>query len=319
VFLYRLKGIPHMFSKTPRVWGMIVIVTAIQLLSTLPAAAQTAYVQEQEQWRKDQEKDLTQPKGWLSLAGLYWLKEGRNSLGSAATNDLVFPGTGTPPAIGVIEFHQGTAAFTAEPKVAVIIDGKAQSSAKLAADDTGAPTSLQLGSLSWNVIKRGERYGVRLRDSANPSLTSFTGMKWFPVEESFRVVADFTAYETPRTVPITNVLGDVYQMKAPGLLKFKIGQEEFSLEPVLEDEKLFIIFRDLTSGKETYGAGRFLYADAAKDGKVILDFNQSVNPPCAFTPFATCPLPPARNWLKVAIRAGELKYHETGNGVAAEK
>jgi uncharacterized protein (DUF1684 family) len=308
-----------MFVKTSRVLAVIVIVAAIQLLSTLPATAQTAYVTEQEQWREDQQKDLTQPKGWLSLAGLYWLKEGRNSLGGATTNDLVFPGPGTPPAIGVIEFHQGTATFTAEPKVAVIIDGKAQGTAKLAADDTGAPTSLQLGSLSWSLIKRGERYGVRLRDSANPSLTGFTGMKWFPVQESMRVVSDFTAYENPRTVAITSVLSDVYQMKAPGLLKFKVGQEEFTLEPVLEDEKLFIIFRDLTSGKETYGAGRFLYADAAKEGKVILDFNQAVNPPCAFTPFATCPLPPARNWLKVAIRAGELKYHETGNGVAGEK
>lgn len=294
-------------------------VVSTQLTFANAAWAQNAYAREQEQWRKDQQKELTKPNGWLSLAGLFWLKEGRNYLGAAPANDMVFPGVGVPPSIGVIELKDGVAWFTADPQVPVSVDGTVVRSMKLAADDSGAPTKLSLGTLTWNVIKRNERFGVRLRDSANPRLTAFTGMKWFPVKAGLRVVAQFTPYESSRKVPITNVLGQVFQMDAPGLLTFKIGRQEFTLEPVLEDKKLLIIFRDLSSGKETYGAGRFLYADPAVDGKVVLDFNQAVNPPCAFTPFATCPLPPVRNWLKVLIRAGELAHHLPGNESARGK
>lgn len=293
------------------------LVSGASLLPLLePASAQTTYVQEQEQWRREQEADLRKPSGWLSLAGLYWLKEGRNFVGGAADNDFVFPGAKVSPHIGVIEFHQGSAVFTADPSAVVTWEGADSATVttmRLDGDDAKLPVVLQSGSLKWVMIKRGERYGIRLRDSASPRLAEFTGMKWFPVQAEYRIEARYTPYESPRTVPITNVLGDVYQMQAPGLLTFKIGRQEFTLEPVLEGEKLFIIFRDLSSGKETYGAGRFLYADMPKNGTAILDFNQAVNPPCAFTPFATCPLPPARNWLKVSIKAGEQTYHHPGN------
>jgi uncharacterized protein (DUF1684 family) len=296
-------------------WAILfsAVVVLLQLIQPSTASAQKTYATQQKEWRAEQEKDLTKSNGWLTLAGLYWLKEGRNFLGGAKENDLVLPGEGAPPFVGVIEFHAGVAWFTAQPGVPVVADAADSAtvhSIRLAGDDTPLPTVLRLGTLSWNMIKRGDRYGIRVRDSANPRLTTFTGMKWYPAQLGFRITARFTAYAEPRTVPITNVVGDVYQMKAPGLLTFTIGRQEYTLEPVLEDEKLFIIFRDQTSGKTTYGAGRFLYADAPKEGKVILDFNQAVNPPCAFTPFATCPLPPAHNWLKVAIPAGELKYHD---------
>lgn len=284
---------------------------ALPTIALSQTTAAKSYEQEQVQWRQDQEKDLKQADGWLTLAGLFWLKEGRNTVGGSADSDLVFPGTNVPPVIGAIDFQDGTATFTADPKAAVTIDGKEARTAQLSADITGKPTIVRVGTLSFNVIKRGPRYGVRLRDSANPRLTAFTGMKWFPVQDSMRIVATFTKYETPHAVKIMDRVGNQLELTAPGLLSFKIGEQELTLEPVMEDEKLFIIFRDLSSGKETYGAGRFLYADAAVDGKVILDFNQAVNPPCAFTPYATCPLPPARNSLKVAIRAGEIKYHDT--------
>lgn len=276
------------------------------------ALGQVDYARQQQEWRRQQEKELTAPNGWLSLAGLFWLKEGANSLGGGPENDMVISGAKVPAKIGVIQFHDSVATFTSDPRAtvtSVAADSATVDSIQLDADDTKFPTVLQVGTLSWNMIKRGTRYGIRVRDRASPRLKEFDGMKWYPIKANFRVIATFTAYATPRTIPITNVLGDTYQMQSPGTLTFTLGGKSYTLEPVTEGEKLFIIFRDLTSGKATYGAGRFLYADAAKDGKVTLDFNQAVNPPCAFTPFATCPLPPARNWLKVAIPAGELKYH----------
>lgn len=278
------------------------------------ALGQSDYTLEQQEWRRQQEKELTAPNGWLSLAGLFWLKEGANSLGSGPENDMVLTGTSVPAKIGVIQFHDGVATFTSDPRATVVseaADSATVRSIRLEADDSKFPTVLRAGSLSWNMIKRGTRYGIRVRDTASPRLKEFSGMKWYPIKADYRVIANFTAYATPRTIPITNVLGDTYQMQSPGTLTFTLEGKTYSLEPVTEGEKLFIIFRDLTSGRATYGAGRFLYADAAKDGQVTLDFNQAVNPPCAFTPFATCPLPPARNWLKVAIPAGELKYHQT--------
>jgi len=282
------------------------------------AVGQVDYALQQQEWRRQQEKDLTAPKGWLSLAGLFWLKEGANTLGSAPQNDFVLVGTAAPAKIGVIQFHDGAATFTSDPQAAVVSDSSDSAtirSIRLEADDTKLPTLLRVGTLSWGLIKRGARYGIRVRDTANPRLKQFDGLKWYPVKADLKIIADFTAFETPRTVPITNVLGDTIQMQSPGKLTFRLDGKDYTLEPVADGDRLFIIFRDLTSGKTTYGAGRFLYADAAKDGKVMLDFNQAVNPPCAFTPFATCPLPPTRNWLKVAIPAGELKYHQTDEPV----
>jgi uncharacterized protein (DUF1684 family) len=185
--------------------------------------------------------------------------------------------------------------------------------APLRTDADGKPDVLKLGRISFFVLRRGDRFAIRVKDPESAALKAFKGVENFPVDPSSRVTARFEPYSTPREVGIPTVLGTTVKMRAPGQVRFKLRGRTLILQPVQEDPadgQLFFIFRDGTSGRETYPAGRFLYADAPKDGKVVLDFNKAINPPCAFTPFATCPLPPEQNRLKVRIAAGEKKYGE---------
>ncbi|PYS66942.1 MAG: DUF1684 domain-containing protein, partial [Acidobacteria bacterium] len=170
------------------------------------------------------------------------------------------------------------------------------------------PDSFHVGTLNLSVIKRANRYGLRVRDKNSPQRLAFKGLHWFPARSSYRVVATFVPYAEPREIKIMNVLGDELKEKTPGTLSFTLNGKRFELRPIVEEEKkLFIIFKDSTAGKTTYPAGRYLYADLPKDGKVVLDFNRAENPPCAFTKYATCPLPPRQNIMKIAINAGEMK------------
>ena len=180
--------------------------------------------------------------------------------------------------------------------------------------DRGAPVEMKekitvtAGARTFSVIERSGRYGVRIKDNKSKRRADFPGQRWFPVNESYRVTTRFVAYPQPKKVPILNIIGNRLQMDSPGYVVFKLDGRELRLEPVIEEgeNELFFIFRDQTAGKETYGSGRFLYTPLPRDGKVELDFNKAENPPCAFTPFATCPLPPKQNILPVRIEAGEL-------------
>jgi len=159
------------------------------------------------------------------------------------------------------------------------------------------------------VIERGGRYGIRLKDRESALLKEFGGLRWFPVREDYRVEARFVPHASPMKIAVPNILGQVEELPSPGYAAFTIGGREVRLDPVLEEPgatELFFIFRDQTTGKQTYPAGRFLYAPMPKDGRVTLDFNKAYSPPCAFTPYATCPLPPKQNRLSVRIEAGEL-------------
>jgi uncharacterized protein (DUF1684 family) len=147
-----------------------------------------------------------------------------------------------------------------------------------------------------------------MRDQQSQYRREFRGLQWYPVKPEYRVTARFVPYSPPKTIPVPNIIGGTFPETCPGYAEFELRGEKLRLEPVLSDGRLFFIFRDETSGKKTYGAGRFLYSDLAKDGIVTLDFNQAYTPPCAFTPYATCPLPPKQNRLPVAIEAGELDY-----------
>jgi uncharacterized protein (DUF1684 family) len=183
-------------------------------------------------------------------------------------------------------------------------------------DTSAAADILEMGALSLSVIERGGRYGIRLKDRENPARKSFTGLKWFEVKEEYRVEARWVPHPEPRPVEVPNVLGQIVPMPSPGYAEFTLAGKTLRLDAVLEgpgDEELFVIFRDETSGKETYGAGRFLYADVPRDGKVVLDFNKAYSPPCAFTDYATCPLPPRQNRLPVRVEAGELAYGRPGH------
>lgn len=288
-------------------YSFFAVVLTLISLTSFNVFAQSDYQSGIQKWREKKENDLKSDNGWLTLTNLAWLKEGKNTIGSAANNDIVLPNS-TAPQIGIIEFKQGKANLSINEGVDVLGDGQKISSIELKSDAEGKPTLMQIGDVSFTLIKREDRYGIRVRDKNSPNRAKFTNLHWFPVNESYRVTADFEAYETPKEIEIPNVLGGTFKMKSPGLLKFKLGGKEYSLEPVEEGDEYFIIFSDLTSRTTTYQPGRFLYSAKAENGKVVLDFNQAYNPPCAFTEYATCPLPPAQNRLKAEIKAGEMRY-----------
>ena len=255
--------------------------------------AATSYQTEIAEWRHQREEGLKHDGGWLTVAGLFWLEEGLNRFGKDPANQIVLPDG--PAQAGVFELREG--------KVKVTTGGETR---ELWPDSLDVA---KVGRLSLFVIKRSDRYGIRLKDPESEYRRDFRGIEYYPADETYRVTAQSVA--EPSKIPILNILGQTEAMESPGYAVFRLNGQELRLRPVLEEpdaKELFYIFRDQTSGKETYGAGRFLYSGMPKDGKVVLDFNKAYNPPCAFTPYATCPLPPAENRLAIKVEAGEKKY-----------
>jgi hypothetical protein len=274
------------------------------------------YREELDGWHRQRVESLKGESGWLNLAGLFWLNEGRNEAGTDPGNNLTFPADRAPAQVGTFTLTKGVVTFEAAPGAVVEADGAPVLGTKtIFAPGVTKPITLSHGSLRWFVIKRGERYAVRLRDLNSPLLTTFAGIDRFPADEALRVQARLEKPTTPRTIPILDVTGQIAQQPLLGTLVFELAGQTHRLDAVGEGtNKLFILFGDATNAHETYGSGRFLYADlpvrsdASADGLTTLDFNRAINPPCAFTPFATCPLPPKQNRLTVAIRAGEKRY-----------
>lgn len=269
------------------------------------------YLQGVEEWHARRIASLTKPDSWLSLAGLFWLKKGENSFGGSESNQIQFPVDKAPPQMGAFFLGDGIVSIRIIHGISVFNDGNKIESMRMKDDSEGSPTILTHGSLSWYIIKRGERFGIRLKDSESQQLIKFSGIDRYPVDPKWRIVAKFEAYESPRTIEIPNVMGTVSNDPSPGKLLFELDGQSYSLNPIADpdDKRWFLIFSDQTSGEETYGAGRFLYIDApGENGTAIIDFNLAYNPPCAFTPFATCPLPPEQNHLAIPIKAGEKNY-----------
>lgn len=268
-----------------------------------------SYRDEIRKWRADYEDGLKRDNGWLTLAGLYWLKEGDNRFGTASANDLILPDGSAPETAGTFVLHDGRTRLRLNAGVRAFLNGApVLTETALKPDSTGNPDRITLGHLSMIAIQRGRRYGIRLWDNQSAVRRDFKGARWFPAKESYRITAKFISYPQPKMIPILNILGDTDENPSPGYAEFELDGKKWRLEPLLEGDHLFFIFKDATSGKQTYPAGRFLYAGLPNDGKVILDFNQAENPPCAFTAYATCPLPPRQNHLQVAIQAGELNH-----------
>ncbi len=270
--------------------------------------AAPSYQAEIERWRQEREARLKADDGWLTVAGLFWLKEGKNSVGTDKSNSIVLPPDSAPASVGEFEFHDGQTVFRSAASANVTLNGQPVTVANLKADSSGAPDILRVNDLTLFVIQRGQRFAIRLKDKNCPMRKAFTGLKYFPPDERYRVKANFVTYNPPRMIPIPNILGETEEEASPGYVEFTLNGQHCRLDPVAEGDSLFFIFKDLTSGKETYPPGRFLNTPMPKDGEVTLDFNQAYNPPCAFTPFATCPLPPKQNQLAVRIEAGELRY-----------
>jgi uncharacterized protein (DUF1684 family) len=278
----------------------------------LPASDYTRSI---EKWRAERLEEINGEDGWTTLVGLFWLKEGENRFGSHPSNDIVLPAGTAPKFAGSLRLDKGVVKLEAGANAGITSDGESVSSLELASDGDGKPTILKLRSLKVFVIKRGERLGLRVKDKNNSARSNFRGVNYFLLEPNFRINAKFEPYEPPKIIPIANVLGMIDNMISPGALIFDMGGKSYRLDPVLEkgSKQLFLIFADKTNGKETYGAGRYLYADPGPDGLVILDFNKAHNPSCAFTKFATCPLPPRQNRLALRIEAGEKKYSGPGH------
>lgn len=257
------------------------------MAATLPFDAEIA------QWRQQRLEKLKADGGWLTLAGLIWLHEGANTFGKDEKNDVVVPDG--PAHAGVFELKNG--------KVIAKINGVSK---EIQADSADAADA---GRAKLYVIKRGDKIGIRVKDPDSEFRRKFHGIENYPAKEAYRVVAKWV--EDEKQIPILNIIGITEPLKSPGVAVFTLHGKEYRVRPVFETpdaKELFYIFKDETSGKETYGAGRFLYSDMPKDGKVVVDFNKAYNPPCAFTPYATCPLPPAENKLPVRIEAGEKNY-----------
>lgn len=258
------------------------------------SAFQAAYPAEIARWRHDREARLTADDGWLTVAGLFWLKPGPNTFGTAPDAAIALPDG--PPHAGVFTFDGR--------RVTVTTGGVTRGMTPDSATDR-----VKVGRLSLFAIQRSGRFGIRLKDPKSSFRRQFHGLEYFPVSPAWRIMARWVA--APRQIPVLNVLGQTEPSECPGYAEFEWSGQRLRLYPILEepgDQQLFYIFRDETAGKETYGAGRFLYSDMPRDGRVVLDFNKAYNPPCSFTPYATCPLPPPENRLPVRIEAGEKKY-----------
>ena len=269
----------------------------------MAASAQT-YSEQIEQWRAQADARLRAEDGWLSLAGLWWLEEGPNSLGADAASAIVLPIDA--PHMGRIERRGDRFSLHVADGVAACVNGQPATERALRSDAEGAPDIVTIGDVSLLLIQRGARVGVRVRDRRSPARLAFRGRQWFPVDEAFRVTAAFTPYDPPRAIPITNILGDTSDAPSPGYVTFTLYGQPCRLDATAgPNGGLVITFRDLTSGQSTYASGRSVATPPPDGAEVELDFNRAVNPPCAFTAYATCPLPPRQNDLPVAITAGE--------------
>jgi uncharacterized protein len=305
-------------SQTPKLLLGIVAVIAFACSLSIAAAPHraaradeaAAYRTSIEKWRQEYEADLTSDHGWLTISGLFWLHDGENRFGSDPTNDIVLSDS-APADAGVFEFHAGKTIAHIKPGVTATMNDKPVVTAELRPDSR--EDRIKLGSLTLWVHASGDRYAIRLRDPNSALRHDFHGLTWFPVDESYRVTARFVTYEQPKKVSIQNLAGDSLVLPLNGFAVFTLHGQEFRLEgyfdPPENPTAVSFVIRDLTSGKETYAAARFLDVDVPKDGNVILDFNEAYNPPCAYNPYTTCPLPPPGNRLRTRIEAGEKAYH----------
>ena len=265
-------------------------------LAVLPLLAADPLTEKVTAWRTKYEAGLKSETGWLSVAGLYWLEQGANVAGTAASNKVVLP---AGPAVA------GTFERLGDRVKWKPANGSART---LQSDKDGAkPDLLTIDRLTLFVIDRNGKIGIRMRDPQSKMRREFHGTKWFPIRAQYSLTGEFKPYPQKKVVMVPDVTGNTLRYESPGEVEFAVNGQKVRLEPVLDEGQLFFVFRDKTSGKQTYGGGRMLYAPLpGPDNKVDLEMNIAKNPPCVFTPYATCPLPTKRNTLNVAIEAGEL-------------
>ena len=279
--------------------------------SNVKEKGDSAYIESIHQWHQQRIERLKKENGWLNLVGLYWLSEGENTFGSDNSNKVIFPKGDAPAFIGTIILKNGQASIKINTGINVTSEVRPVSELNLVSDSADNATVLSLGSLRWVFITRSGKYGIRLRDVDAPLVKDFKGIETYPVNDDWRFNAKYVPYNPPKIISVSTIIGTVEKDTVPGALVFKVDGNEYKIDPIEEGNEFFIIFADKTNGTETYGAGRFLYTSKPDSaGTVVLDFNKAYNPPCAFTKFATCPLPPKQNYLNIDVTAGEKTYGE---------
>src|SRR6266403_5718613 len=317
-------------KRVPALWAISALMLAIAPVAirsrqpemAAPLTVGGGWQTEITEWRAQHAAELQKPDGWLALAGLEWLEPGDNSFGSAKDNRIHLPSSG-PAHMGVLHLDGET--ITLNPPAGgfpagFLIDGKPVQAQALHTDPDHDKNNshLTIGTLNMYVIHRGERFALRIKDAKSPALTGFDGLKWYAPKEAYRVTAHWTPYSPHKTFTIATLIGTSYPAQIPGGAEFTLHGKTYQLDPILEDPeaaKLFFVLRDTTSATKTYTACRFLYTGFPdqgldKPGQLVLDFNRLENPPCAYTPYATCPLPPKQNRLPIPLPVGEQRYHD---------
>jgi uncharacterized protein (DUF1684 family) len=280
----------------------------ILLLVCLNVSAVT-WQEELESWKKDRVERLKKPHGWLSLIGMEWLHEGNNSIGSNETNNIVLPHG--PSQVGVFTLKDSEITFTPAKDVQIQANNfTVTKTINVAMDSSGKPTVFALDTFKFYLIERGKP-ALRIKDSQAQTRKDFTQIDYYPTTDKFRIEGEFVAYNPPKEIEIINVLGLLNKEQSIGFVKFSVDDKEYQLDALDAGDEMFIIFADRTSGRTTYGPGRFLDVPKPKNNsnQVIIDFNKAYNPPCAFNEYSTCPLPPHQNRIRVFIEAGEKIYN----------
>jgi len=288
------------------VGAAIVFVTFMLVIVSVSSGEDPGYVDSVKSWQAEREENLQKDKGWLTVAGLYWLREGENWVGTATSNDFVLPEGSAPATVGVFKFHDRKATFQVGNGVTITRDGKPIHKVEL---EMGEKHAIEINDLKMWLHYSGERLAIRLRDLNASYRKEFAGLDWFPVDPKFRVEATFTPHTEEKKVEMLNILGDIEVFEAAGYVDFELQGQKVRMEPMKAREgALWLIFRDGTSGKGSYQAARFLRTEPPKNGKVVIDFNRAYNPPCAYNPHTTCPMPTKENRLEIRIEAGEKNY-----------
>ena len=273
----------------------------------------TTYLAEIKEWQIEKEEQLRSPDSWLTLVGLNWLTEGRHTVGSDQDSDVRFPTMTTPEKVGTLTLKDGKVTFKVLEGILATINGNPVLKQVLEPDTNRSPDIVSVGEIKFNVIKRGDRIGIRMKHTNSPNRVNFPGRNWWLIDQAFRVEAGIIPYTPKKMVQIPDVLGDVKETAMDCKLNFKLHRQTFELDAfALPSGQIYILFHDQSCGKGSYPSGRFLVTEYPEDDKVIIDFNKAHNPPCAFTPFATCPLPPSQNYLSISIQVGERFVSEDG-------
>ncbi len=257
-------------------------------------------------WRQKMDDALRAEDSWLALAGLFWLSEGSNRMGTDSSSIILLPKRNLPRHVADIVLEGDEVSLLIRSEAPLAVDGQVVQRAKLVPDIAGSPTEIKLGELTMILINRGDRFAIRLWDNQRTQRVEFGGRKWYPIQESYRLNAQFIAYQPVKIMIFPNELGEVEENEVVGYIPFTMGGKECRLDVVeVAENRLLIMFKDLTSSVQTYPPGRYLVMEAPINDGVVLDFNRAYNPPCAFTKYATCTFPPPQNHLPVPVEAGE--------------